>query len=333
MKGVLICGELEKKEISSISKELISTGQKLQNSLDQSLDFLLIGENLRERAEEAAILGVNKVLIVEGPEFSEFHPERLTEIIAAVCRQIEPLLILLGQTDLGRDVAPRLAAKLEGSICLDCVDLTYDQKTDKLIQTKPVYGGNALAQWATASHRPHIVSMRPRSEKSVEPDPSNRAEIIPIPVEIDETQITSHLVKTVHEEDKGIRLEQAKIIVAGGGGIGGSEGFDLVRKLAQALGAAVGITRVPADENWMSKSLEIGQTGHIVGPDLYFAVGISGAPQHLAGCSGSKVIIAINKDPQARIFEEADFGIVGDYRDILPALIEKLKDLTAAQQD
>jgi electron transfer flavoprotein alpha subunit len=328
MKGILICGELENKEISSISKELICTGHKLQSALDQSLDYLLIGENLQERAKEAAAFGVSRVLTVQSPEFSEFHPERLTEITAAVCRQIEPLLILLGQTDLGRDVAPRLAAKLEGNVCLDCVDLVYDQKKATLIQTKPVYGGNALAQWAAASHHPHIVTMRPRSEKPAEPNPSNRAEIISIPVEIDKTQIKSQLLKTLHEEDKGIRLEQAKIIVAGGGGIGGSAGFDLVRELAQELGAAVGITRVPADEHWMPKSLEIGQTGHIVGPDLYIAVGISGAPQHLAGCSGSKVIIAINKEPQARIFEESDFGIVGDYRDILPALIEKLKDLS-----
>jgi electron transfer flavoprotein alpha subunit len=330
MKGILICGELEKKEISSISKELISTAQKLQGALDQRLDFLLIGENLQERAEEAAILGVNRVLTIEGPEFQEFHPERLTGIIAAVCRQIDPLIILLGQTDLGRDVAPRLAAKLEGSVCLDCIDLAYDQKTAAFIQTKPVYGGNALAQWAATSHRPYIVTIRPRSEKPAEPDPSNRAEIIPIPVEFDETQLKSQLVRTVQEEDREIRLEEAKIIVAGGGGIGGSQGFDLVRELAQVLGAAVGITRVPADEKWMPKSLEIGQTGHIVGPDLYIAVAISGAPQHLAGCSGSKVIIAINKDPRARIFEEADFGIVGDYRGILPALIEKFKDLSVA---
>lgn len=326
MKGILICGELNKEEITSSSKELISTGQKLKSVLDQSLDYLLVGENLQERADEAAVLGVNRVLTVEGPEFSEFHPERLAAIITGVCRQNEPLIILFSQTDLGRDVAPRLATKLGGSVCLDCVDLAYDQKSDTLIQTKPVYGGNALARWAASSHRPYIVTMRPRSEKPAEPDPSNRAEIIPIHIEIDETQIRGQLVATVHEQDKGIRLEEAKIIVAGGGGIGGSEGFGLVRKLAQALGAAVGITRVPADEKWMPKSLEIGQTGHMVSPSLYIAVGISGAPQHLAGCSSSKVIVAINKDPQARIFEEADYGIVGDYRKVLPPLIEKIKD-------
>jgi electron transfer flavoprotein alpha subunit len=329
MKGILICGELKKEEIISSSKELISTGQKLRRALDQSLDFLLIGENLQEKAEKAAVLGVNRVLTVEKSESPKFHPERLAAIITAVCQQHKPLIILFGQTDLGRDVAPRLAAKSGGSVCLDCVDLAYDQKSDTLIQTKPVYGGNALAQWAVSSHGPYIVTMRPRSKKPAEPDPSHRAEIISISVEIDETQIRSQLVKTAHEEDKGIKLEEAKIIVAGGGGIGGSEGFDLVGKLAQTLGAAVGITRVPADESWMPKSLEIGQTGHMVSPSLYIAVGISGAPQHLAGCSSSKVIVAINKDPQARIFEEADYGIVGDYREVLPALIGIIKDLLA----
>jgi electron transfer flavoprotein alpha subunit len=327
MKGILICGEFKKEEITSSSKELVSTGQKLRNALDQSLDFLLIGKNLKQRAKEASNLGVNRVLTVEESESPEFHPERLTAIIKAVCQHIEPLIILFGQTDLGRDVAPRLAAKLGGSVCLDCVDLAYDQKSDTLIQTKPVYGGNALAQWASASHRPYIITMRSRSEIPAEPDPSHRAEIVPIYIEIDTTQIKSQLAKTVHEEDKGIRLEEAKIIVAGGGGIGGREGFGLVQELAQALGAAIGITRVPADEKWMPKSLEIGQTGHVVNPTLYIAIGISGAPQHLAGCSSSKVIVAINKDPQARIFEEADYGIVGDYKEVLPPLIGIIKDL------
>lgn len=329
MKGILVCDELKKEEITSSSKELISAGQKLRRALDQYLDYLLIGENLQEKAEKAAVLGVDRVLTVEESESPKFHPERLATIITAVCQQHDPLIILFGQTDLGRDVAPRLAAKSGGNVCLDCVDLAYDQKSDTLILTKPVYGGNALAQWAVSSHRPYIVTMRPRSKKPAEPDPSHRAEIISMAFEIDETQIRSQLVKTLHEEDKGIKLEEAKIIVAGGGGIGGSEGFGLIRKLAQALGAAVGITRVPADESWMPKSLEIGQTGHMVSPSLYIAVGISGAPQHLAGCSSSKVIVAINKDPQARIFEEADYGIVGDYREVLPPLIGIIKDLLA----
>jgi electron transfer flavoprotein alpha subunit len=273
---------------------------------------------------------VDKVLTVERSGFSEMHPERYVAIIAAVCGQTKPSIVLLGQTDIGRDIAPRLAAKLKTSVCLDCVDLKVDQKTGSLIQTKPVYGGNALAVWASTNHQPHVVTMRPRAAKPAEPDFSRKAEIVPVSMDIEDSKFKSQLLETVKEESKGKRLEEAKIIVAGGGGIGGKNGFRLIQDLAQVLDAAVGITRVPADENWMPKSLEIGQTGHIVGPDLYVAVGISGAPQHLAGCSGSKILIAINKDPQARIFEEADFGIVGDYREVLPAFIGKLKDLLAA---
>jgi electron transfer flavoprotein alpha subunit len=184
-----------------------------------------------------------------------------------------------------------------------------------------------MAQWASPNCFPHVVTMRPRSEKPSEPDPANPGEIESVAVDIDESQTRAQLITTLQEEDGGIRLEDAKTIVAGGGGIGGREGFRLVRELAQTLGAAVGITRVPSDENWMPKKLEIGQTGHTVSPNLYIAIGISGAPQHLAGCSSSKVIVAINKDPQARIFEEADFGIAADYRQVLPPLIEKIKDL------
>jgi len=327
MKGILICGKLKEKKITSVSKELITTGKRLSSVLNQPLDFLLIGENLENVAEQIANLGVDRVLTVQGPENSDLHPERLVAILSNICERASPMVILFGQTDVGRDVAPRLAAKLRASVCMDCVDLAFEEAKKALLQTKPVYGGNALAQWASTNHRPHVVTMRPRSEKPAEPDPYNKGKIEPIPVEIDEAQMRSQLMETTHQEDKGIKLEEAKVIVSGGGGIGGREGFDLIQELANVLGAAVGITRVPSDENWMPKSLEIGQTGRMVSPSLYIAVGISGAPQHLAGCSTSKLIVAINKDPHAPIFDMADIGIVGDYREVLPALIEKLKDL------
>lgn len=327
MKGILICGEFKKGSITSISRELIATGRSLREAADLPLHFLLIGENPRLAAQEAARMGPNKILTVEGSAFADFHPDRLTAAVYGVCERIEPGIILFGQTDMGRDVAPRLAAKLEASICMDCVDLAFDETGETLLQTKPVYGGNALARWASPNLFPHVVTMRPRSNQPAEPDPSCSGEIESIAIEIDETRIPATLVKTVREDDKGVTLEDAAVIVAGGGGIGGSEGFRLVEELAKTLHAAVGITRVPSDENWMPKKLEVGQTGHIVSPDLYIAVGISGAPQHLAGCANSKLIVAINKDPQARIFEEADLGIVGDYREVLPPLIQRIRDL------
>ncbi len=327
MKGILICGEQRKGNITSVSKELLTTARRLGDTQSHPLYFLLMGEKLGNIAEKAIDLGSHKVLKVEDPAFADLNPELLTDVLKDICERIEPLVILFGQTDMGRDIAPRLAAKLGASVCMDCVELAFNEAGDTLLQTKPVYGGNAMAQWASPNRFPHVVTMRPRSEKPAEPHPSSAGELESLPVDIDVARIRTELIATIKEEDAGPRLEDAKIIVAGGGGIGGGEGFRLVRELAQILGAAVGITRVPSDENWMPKKLEIGQTGHTVSPSLYIAIGISGAPQHLAGCNSSKVIVAINKDPQARIFEEADFGIAADYRQVLPPLIEKIKAL------
>jgi len=328
-KGVLICGELAEDKITTITKELTNTGRRLSDDLNQPLSLLLIGQNIQETAAEAISLGADRVYIAEGLPFAESLPEHYVAIITSVFYQIKPSIVLLGQTDMGRDIAPRLAASLGTTVCMDCIELEMDADSKSLLQTKPVYGGNAMAVWASVNYRPQVVTMRPRSATPAQSDPSRKGQIVPITVEINESIIKGKLLETVKEEAKGIKLEEAKVIVAGGGGIGGSEGFQLIQELAQVLGGTIGITRVPCDEGWMPTSLEIGQTGHIVSPDLYFAIGISGAPQHLAGCSGSKCIVAINKDPEAHIFKEADFGIVGDYREALPLLIEKCKALRA----
>jgi electron transfer flavoprotein alpha subunit len=323
----LICGELKRGKITSVSRELIATGRRLSSVLDQPLDFLLAGENLHPAAEDIIHLGVDHVLVVESPSFAELHPDLSVSIIAEVCRRTNPLLTLFGLTDFGRDMAPRLAARLGACACMDCIGLKIDKENHAIIQTKPVFGGNALAEWTSTTDRPHVVAMRPRTDKQAEPDPSRKGKILPIVIEAGKNEARSRLIETVHQKDGGVSMEEAKSIVAGGGGVGGTEGFGLLQELASLLGGAVGTTRVPSDENWMPKNLEIGQTGHIVSPDLYIAVGISGAPQHLAGCSGSKIIVALNKDPQAPIFREADFGIARDFRKVLPPLIQKIKRL------
>ncbi len=323
----MICGELKEAKISSISQELITTGRRLSLEFDRPLFFLLIGENLHKAAEEATHWDVDEVLTSEYPSLAEFHPDLSVSIIVQVCQRVNPSMVLFGLTDFGRDIAPRLAARLGACICLDCVDLKIDKENQTVIQTKPVFGGNALAEWASDFNCVHVVAMRPRAEKAAEQDSSRKGKVHPLAIEVDRTTIKSQLIETVHKKEKGIKLEEAKSIVAGGGGIGGSEGFGLLQELASVLAGAIGTTRVPSDENWMPKSLEIGQTGHMVSPDLYIAVGISGAPQHLAGCSSSKIIVALNKDPEASIFREADFGIVGDYRKTLPPLIQNIKRL------
>lgn len=326
-KGVLICGEISNRKITIVTSELLSTGRTLSDKLGEPLNLLLIGQNIGEAVQEAIHCGADKVFAVNGSPFSESLPETYVLTVTDVCTQINPLLILLGQTDMGREIGPRLAAKLDSSICLDCVKVDIDLDTGNLLQFKPVYGGNALAVWESTDHYPQIVSMRPRSSQHAEFNTAREGEIISVRPAADNSSIRAKLVETVKEELKGISLEEAKVIVAGGGGIGGKQGFELLQELAQILRGALGTSRVPCDEGWMPKKLEIGQTGHMVSPNLYIAIGISGAPQHLAGCSGSKCIVAINRDPEAHIFKEADFGIIGDYKEALPSLIDKLKSI------
>jgi len=326
-KGVLICGEVVGGRITTITMELLNTGRRLCDDLKQPLSILLIGQDIN--AKEAILLGADKVYTVEGAPFAESHPEHYVAIITKACQQIAPSIILFSQTDMGRDVAPRLAARLGTTVCMDCVELAIDPETKQLLQTKPVYGGNAMAVWVSEDRQPQVVTIRPRVVAPAEPDTSRRGEITPITIDVDDSKIKGKLLETVKEEIKGIKLEEAEAIVAGGGGIGGKEGFKLLEELAKVLRGTIGVSRVPCDEGWMPVSIEIGQTAHMVSPKLYIAVGISGALQHLAGCSGSKYIVAINKDSNAHIFKEADFGVVGDYREVLPPLIEKCKALMA----
>ncbi len=324
---ILVCGEVADGRITTTTRELLSLGRKLSNGLNQPLTVLIICKDLQEAAKEAIFFGADKVYSVDNTSFSSFHPDYYTGIMAKVCQQIVPSVILFGQTDIGRDVAPRLAAKLGIPVTLDCIDLNIDTSTKHILQTKPVYGGNAMAIWATESSQPQIVTMRPKAVTVGEPDPSRRGEIIAFTASVDDSMTKIRHLETVKEEVKGIKLEEAKVIVAGGGGIGGRDGFKLLEELAKILGGTIGASRVPCDEGWMPIKLEIGQTGHIVSPDLYIAVGISGALQHMAGCAGSKLIVAINKDPDAHIFKEADLGVVGDYREVLRHFIEECRAL------
>ena len=329
-RDLLICGELKEGKLTTTTKEILNRGRKLSDELKQTLSLLLIGHPLQEEANEAIFLGADNVYLADGDPFSESLPECYMAIIICAHNQLNPSIILFGHNDMGRDLAPRLAARLKSSVCLDCVELSIDPDTKSLLAFKPVYGGNAMALWSLDDYHPHVVTLRPRSTEPAKPDPSRRGKIVKVKYETTDSTTKTKLLQTVKEEIKGVRLEEAKVVVAGGGGIGGREGFHLIQKLAQSLDGAVGVTRVPRDEGWMPSSLEIGQTGHIVSPHLYIAVGISGAPQHLAGCSSSRWIVAINKDPDAHIFKEADFGIVGDYREALPVLIDKCRTILSS---
>lgn len=328
-KGVLICAELVNKKVSTITLELLGIGRKLADELREELGVLLMGSEVNDLSRELIAYGADKVHLVDDPLLETFNSDAYTGAAANVCRQLNPSIVLLGQTDIGRDLAPRLAARLDGGLAMDCIDLSIDPETKLLLQTRPVFGGNANAVMITPTARPQMATIRPKSMSPLERDDSRKGEVVSMDAGIDSSMIKATVVETVQEEIEGIKLEEAEIVVTGGRGIGSAEGFEIVRKLAGVLRAATGATRAACDEGLAPAMTQVGQTGKIVSPNLYIAIALSGAVQHLAGCSGSKHIVAINTDPEAHIFKVAEFGIVGNYKEVLPPLIEKCKELLA----
>jgi electron transfer flavoprotein alpha subunit len=328
-KGILVCGELADGKLVSITTELLGCGRKLADELKEDLSCLLAGDAIGEASKEATAFGADKVYVVEHPTLKEYQADSYMQVAEKLAKDVSPRAILMGQTSMGRDLAPRLAFRLGTSVTTDCLNLSIDAATKLLVQTRPVYGGNAQAVF-TGESMPQIVTIRAKAMSPLEPDASRKGEVIPTKVDIDMSKVRTKIVETVKEEAVGVKLEDAPVIVSGGRGIGGPQPFQtILKELADLLHGTVGASRPPADNGWVPEQLHIGLTGKIVAPDIYIAVAISGASQHTAGCSGSKHIIAINKDPEANIFREAEFGVVGKYEEVLPAFTSKLKELLA----
>ena len=326
-KGILVCGEVEDKAITRITKELLGGGRQLADSLGEELGILLLGSEFGDTGKEAITFGADKAYIVGHSLLASYHSDAYTTVVTRVCQQLNPFILLLGQTDMGRDLAPRLASKLGGGLSTGCTELGIDPETRLLMQTRPVYGGNANAVYVTRSVRPQIATVRPRSMRELGADDSRQGEIIPLEIEVDSSVMRYKVVERVKEEAEGVKLEDADVVVAGGRGIGSKENFDVIRDLAKLLGGAVGATMPPCEDGWVPSSFQIGQTGKVIGPNLYIAVAISGAVQHIVTCLDSKSIVAINKDPEASIFKVADYGVVEDYKEVLPAFMEKCREL------
>ncbi|MBP1719390.1 MAG: electron transfer flavoprotein subunit alpha [Deltaproteobacteria bacterium] len=326
-KGILVVGEIEEGELASITKELLGGARQIADSTKEEVNLLLIGEKASSLVQEAITSGADKVYLAAHPSFAEFHGEAHTFLISELCKQIQPALCLMGQTDWGRDVAPRVAARLGAGLCMDCLEVKFDSEQKRILQSRPVFGGKAIAVMASAAGMMQIDTVRPKSMTPLAPDAGRSGQSLPLPFSFDPAQQKARVVKREKLAAAGLKLEEARVIVAGGGGVGDVEGFAMLKELAQGLGGAVGATRVPVDEKWVPLSQEIGQTGKIVSPELYIAVGISGAAQHITGILGSKCIVAINKDSDANIFKVANYGVVADYRHVLPTLIEKIKSV------
>jgi electron transfer flavoprotein alpha subunit len=328
-KGILVCGELVDGKLASITTELLGCGRKLADSLQENLSCLLASDAIGEAFKEAIAFGADKVYTVEHPTLKEYQADSYLQAAEKLVNEILPRTILMGQTFMGRDLAPRLAFRLSTRLATDCLDLSIDPETKALRQTRPVYGGNAQAT-CTSELMPQMATVRSKAMSPLDRDDSRKGEVIPFKIAIDTSKVRTKILETVKEEAVGIKLEDASAIVSGGRGLGGPEPFKTtLRELADLLHGAVGTSRPPVDNGWVPAAVHIGLTGKIVAPDIYIAIAISGSSQHIAGCSGSKHIIAINKDPEANIFREAEFGVVGKYEEVVPALTNKLKELLA----
>ena len=327
-KGVLVFCEIKEGKLATIATELLGCGRKLADDLGQELSAVLVGSGLAEPAKEAIACGADKAYVIDDAQLKDYQTDAYLSVMEKVIGQTAPQILLMGQTSIGRDLAPALAFRLKTAASLGCLELAIDPSSKKLLQTKPVYGGNALAVFTTESF-PQIATVRAKTMTPLEPDPSRKGEVVKVEAGLDPSAIRAKVLEKVPEKVEGIKLEDADVVVCGGRGVGSAEGFAQLEELAKMLKGAVGATRPPCDNEWIAAGAQIGLTGKIVAPDLYIAVALSGSSQHMSGCSGSKTIVAINKDPEANIFREARFGLVGDWKKALPAFTEKLKELLA----
>jgi len=328
-KGVMVYCEVAEGKLAAIATEGLGCGRKLADDLGEELCAVLAGSGVSGLTQQAIAAGADKVYVVDDPLLKDYQTDSYVAALEKVAKQAMPQIIIMGQTNTGRDLAPRLAFRLETTATLDCIELAIDSDSKRLLQTKPVYGGNARAIF-TSETNPQIATIRIKTMTPLPADASRKGEIINVDAGLDASAIRTKVLDKVVEEIEGIKLEDAEIVVVGGRGIGSSEGFKQLEELAKLLKGALGATRPPCDNGWVPETIQIGLTGKIIAPEVYIAVAISGSSQHMSGCSGSKNIIAINKDPEANIFQEARFGVVGDWKKVVPAFTSKVKELLTA---
>ena len=323
---VLVVGEVEGGHLSHPSKELLAAGHGLAADLGEQLVIGLLGSELEVPASEAVLFGADKVYAVSNSLLAEYQVDLYLAALETMCREVSPNVLLLGRTFIGRDVAPRLAFRLGVALAQDCLEVSVNPDTKRLRANRPVYGGSAMAT-VECVETPQIVAIRPKIYEPLEADETRVGDVVPLDVDLDPAVATVRLVELVAEEFEGVKLEDARIVVAGGRGLGGPEPFKDLEELAKVIGAGVGASRAAVDSGWVPHHWQIGLTGKTITPDLYITVGISGASQHMAGCSGAKVMVAINKDAEANIFKESRYGVVGDWKRVVTAFTEALRDL------
>lgn len=322
---VWVIGEQREGKIHPVTIELIGEAKKLASEINKKVAVVVAGYEIDEEVNKLLNYGVDRVLYICSSLLKTFSTDGYALSISNLILERKPEIVLVGATSIGRDIGPRIAAKIGTGLVADCTKLDIDPEDGKVLQTRPAFGGNLMATIICPKNRPQMATVRPGvMKKAVHvDDPTGVIEkVIP---EITEEDITARVIEIVKSGRRRVDLTEAKIIVSGGRGVKGPEGFELIKALADKLGGEVGSSRACVDAGWIDSMHQVGQTGTTVRPEIYFACGISGAIQHLAGMSESKYIVAINSDKSAPIFKVCDFGIVGDLKEVIPAMIEEIE--------
>ena len=337
-KGVFIYAQQVDNELSSIAFELIGKAKELAKDLGTDVTAVLLGSNVKGLTDELGEYGADKVIVVDNPELETYRTEPYAQALAAVINEYKPEIMLVGATAIGRDLGPTVSARVATGLTADCTKLEIgdfpinavpgkedEQKHNQLLMTRPAFGGNTIATIACPDNRPQMATVRPGVMQKIDPIAGAKAEVIEYnPGFIPDNKYVE-ILDIVKELSDTVDIMDAKILVSGGRGVGSAENFKMLQDLADVIGGTVSCSRAVVDNGWLPKELQVGQTGKTVRPNVYFAIGISGAIQHTAGMEESDIIIAINKDDSAPIFDVADYGIVGDLNKIVPKLTEELK--------
>lgn len=321
-KGVLVIGETLEGKLLKVSLELASKGRELADKVGGELMAVAIGADVASLADEFGTYGVEKVFLAENKSLGRYRTEPWAEIVTKLIQDIKPEIVLFGATPNGRDLAPRVANRLQTGLTADCTGLEIDEEEKILLQTRPAFGGNIMATIVCPNNRPQMSTVRPGVMKLAEN--AKKPEVTMLDTSAYELKSLVEILEVVKQERKHVNLEEADIIVSGGRGLGAPEHFGMIREFAEMLGGEAGASRAAVDMGWIDHDHQVGQTGKTVCPRIYFAFGISGAVQHQVGMMSSGYIVAVNKDPNAPIFEIADFGIVGDLHQVVPALKEEI---------
>ncbi|MCA0385523.1 MAG: electron transfer flavoprotein subunit alpha/FixB family protein [Firmicutes bacterium] len=330
-KGVLVYIEQRFNEVQNVSIELLGKGRKIADELGVGVTAALIGKDVEKHSKLLIEYGADKVLILDDPSLELYSTEPYTQAMVQAVKSEMPEIVLFGATSIGRDLAPRVSARLETGLTADCTSL--DVSEDRmLLMTRPAFGGNIMATIISPDHRPQMSTVRPGVMTKMERDHARKGEVIHFPVTIEKNRNFVEILSFEKETDEKQDIQEATVLVSGGRGVGSAENFGLLYDLADELGGLVSASRAAVDAGWMDHDRQVGQTGKTVRPNLYIACGISGAIQHVAGMEEAELIVAINKDKGAKIFEVADLGIVGDVHKVLPFLVEELKKINETKK-